>query len=134
MTDQIPDVLIVDGVRHAAITRPPLPHNTKLLERVPEEEIAGECTGCWRGYVAAWEIEGSRLYLKAIDGPVADLAPMWRMTSAERVLAQWFSGVLRATSWPPSRQGEDEEVHFKIFEGRVTSRRLVASCSGDRLY
>jgi len=125
MTEQISDVLIVDGVRHAAITRPPLPHGTPLLKPTPDYDVAAECTGCWRGYVATWEIEGNRLYLKSIDGPVADLAPVCRLTSSERVPAKWFSGALRAKPWPPSQQDKDEELHLKIFEGRVIARRAV---------
>lgn len=123
MTEQIADVLIVDGARHAAITRPPLPHGTPLLKPTPEYDMTAECTGCWRGYVATWEIEESHLYLKAINGPVAELAPVCQMTSAERVPAKWFSGVLQAIPWPPSPTGQEPKLQFKIFEGRVIARR-----------
>jgi hypothetical protein len=127
MTDQIAEILIVDGVRMRTITHPPLPHNTSLLQLTPAEEIAGECTGCWRGYVATWEIEDARLYLKAIDGPMAGVPPEWRMTTTERVPATWFTGLLRAPVGRLKRipTGYEEELHFKIFEGRVLSRRLI---------
>jgi len=127
MTDQIADTLIVDGVRMWTITHPPLPQNTFLVRLTPPEEIEGECTGCWRGYVATWEIEDARLYLKAIDGPVAEVPPAWRMTSAERIPAKWFTGLLRAPVGRLQRTpaGYEQELHFKIFEGHVLSRQLM---------
>lgn len=127
MTDQIRERLIVDGVRMTTIDYPPLPNNSSLLELTPEAEIVGDCTGCWRGYVGTWEIEKGRLYLKAIDGPVAGLAPAWRMKSAERIGATWCTKILRAPQGPMLRfsAGYARELHFDIVEGRVVDRRTI---------
>lgn len=126
MTDQIADILIVDGVRMRTSTNPPLPKNSPLLRLTPEEEILGDCTGCWRGYVATWEIEGDRLYLKAINGPVEGLAPAWRMVGAERIAATWFSGSLQVEWGPPLPHFDLDDKYkaqFKVFEGRVVARK-----------
>jgi len=133
MTAQMGEILVVDGERMHMAFCPPLPVKSGHVRATPDDEVGdGYSTACWRGYVATWEIEDGVLYLKAIDGPGFGIAPRWRMSGEERVSADWFSGVLRV---PRGRQLHyvhmgfssvyEEELHFKIANGRVVAQRVV---------
>ncbi len=105
MTAQIPDRLMFKQESYQLYSEPLRPwltmrRNKGILFRVKQ-------TGCWRGYVAEWEVIEDRLFLSSIrgqlllningqfiDGPqccVADLFP----GQAQPVFADWVTQTLR---------------------------------------
>ena len=100
-TEQAPDRLIVDG-------------DTLLLHALPLEEwrnqnnwetplfldsVSSFSTGCWRGYIAYWELIDNRLYLSSIyigDHATVNLEDLFAETAQDgRVYADWFSDTAR---------------------------------------
>lgn len=132
MTAQVSEVLIVDGKQERMTFCPPLPIGTAHIEVVPEDEITGSSTGCWRGYIGTWEIAAGKFYLNDIAAPFGDGAPAFRKTSAEPIHASWFSGALRVPRGKQLRYVHmgfgsvyEKEEHFKIVNGDVVARELV---------
>lgn len=136
-TAQAPDNIIVDGVRHPLFTNP----LEKLYETQKRPEFAvlseGFPTNNWRGYVASWAIDDSRLYLTAIDTYIEKEKITLRQLFPERerggrVLADWFSGELRI---PDGKQLQsvrmgygstfERDIIFRVLKGRVISRTVI---------
>lgn len=118
MTAQCPDRLLYQG-RHYALFANPL--ESFFKKHPPRPSFAAKSTANWRGYVAAWEIAGDRLFLTDFAGGVCTKAPepggkpsSWCnvghrggcsikgiglgdlfQSSERKVFADWFSGVLR---------------------------------------
>jgi hypothetical protein len=70
MTFQAPDIIIIDGSRHDLIINP----LEMYRERYRRDMVfyqASPNTGCWRGYVAEWEIGDGKLFLINVDGYVS---------------------------------------------------------------
>lgn len=112
-TEQVPDLLIINGglyrlpVQGLAAGDQPL---TSLWKN-PQSELGlhSSSTGCYRGYVAIWELQQGCLYLRGLDA--------WRKVTGGvsatekvglkaifperfkngRVHADWFDGSLKAT-------------------------------------
>lgn len=101
-TEQAPDRLIVDD-------------DTLLLHALPLEEwrnqnnretplfldsVSSFSTGCWRGYIAYWELIDNRLYLSSIyigDHATVNLEDLFAETAQDgRVYADWFSDTVTA--------------------------------------
>jgi hypothetical protein len=65
MTAQFHENLILDGEDTSMAYCPPLPPEgdgrVRLQEGASEDDW--ECTACWRGYVATWEICDDKIYL-----------------------------------------------------------------------
>lgn len=96
MTAQTPDLLMLDGDRHALFSLPLEPYFEELAGR-PKFRVPH--TGCWRGYVASWEIKDNRLFLVSVRGQLADgtqFDPAWLFPDEPLpVLAKWFTGTLK---------------------------------------
>lgn len=132
MTAQIGETLILDGEVRRMDFCPPLPIDTPHLAPTPEEDLIGGSTACWRGYVATWEIADDAFYLTDIHGPITDAPPPWRKITPGRILATWFSGVLRINQGKRLQYVHmgfgstyEEELHIKIEQGRVVGRRVI---------
>lgn len=110
MTAQSADQILIDGVQHNLFTNPLEAYTEKhrpdiiFLEDHPN-------TGCWRGYVADWEIDEGKLFLLNVTGNIsykgrgsdynifhdkipATLSEIFGPVSG-RVPATWYSGELR---------------------------------------
>lgn len=64
-TAQIPDEILIEGVRHPLYAEPLSP----ILRANPgvlREFVAGSCSASWRGYQAFWAIRDGQLYLDEI--------------------------------------------------------------------
>jgi hypothetical protein len=70
MTGQAADRIIIDGRRHTMLT---FPLDMYREEHRPDMVFfqASPNTGCWRGYVAEWEIDDGKLFLLNVDGYVS---------------------------------------------------------------
>jgi hypothetical protein len=95
MTAQVGEIIIVDGTR-LSMTSEPLAYYLSTIGK--EELFAWTMSSCLRGYFGTWEIEEDRLYLISLEGTlrsggVANLQVLF--PNAERVFADWFSGVIR---------------------------------------
>ena len=96
MTAQTPDILMFDGDRHALFSLP-LERYFEGLAGRPKFRVPH--TGCWRAYVASWEIKDNRLFLVGVRGLLADGAQFdaaWFFPDEPLpVLAKWFTGTLK---------------------------------------
>ena len=122
MTVQVADTLTVDGVTYRLDAFPLEPY----FERHPERRRALEPpdSSVWRGYVAAWAIDGGTLYLVDLTGWVAEgsrlvevgleaVFPGDSRPGGGRIPASWFSGELRL-------MGRAERI-FSVKDGRVVA-------------
>jgi len=128
MTEQAADRITINGSSHTMLTFPLDVYREKYRPDMVFYQ-ASPNTGCWRGYIAEWEIEDGTLFLLNVDGYVSykgknpklvvkddirwgDLHPELIKFKvpitlselfgdvAERVPATWYSGELRfATFW-----------------------------------
>jgi len=102
-TEQEPDRLIIKGdtmLLHAL----PLEHwreQNKWYKPLFPDSLSGFSTGCWRGYIAYWEIIDNRLYLTNIFNEERTAKVDLKSIFAEkvkdsRVYAEWFSDTVTA--------------------------------------
>lgn len=63
-----------------------------------ESRFKFRSTGCWRGYIATWIIEGDQLCLVAFDARDLDgnQLTISDVFGVEKMFAQWFSGELNS--------------------------------------
>ena len=118
MTAQIPETLWIDGERHALCTEP-----LEAYFRGPgsRPEFQAPHTACWRGYVGQWELKDDKLYLRRLNGTLADGKTVTLKTIFPKgpypIFADWFTGVLNIP------QGEMlEYIHMgyaSIFEDEL---------------
>ena len=93
MTAQISDRIIISGQEHRLYCEP--------LESFwnidnPKPDFEPLHTGCWRGYVATWKVEHSKLYLTGIETQNESLKLEQVFLDRESpVFADWFTGELR---------------------------------------
>jgi hypothetical protein len=100
MTAQFGETLEYNGVNYYLATEPLEPylkkHNIKFY---------AWCTACWRGYTCDWSIEDGMLYLTDLHGFIStdedgglmnkSVGMDYLFPGQDKVLADWFSGVLR---------------------------------------
>jgi hypothetical protein len=84
-----------------------------------------ESTGCWRGYIAIWEIKDGRLFLNEVAG-------RYKLARDEPLFAGWFTGVLRVAlggTLRPIHMGfasvPERELHIKVEKGIVFGQREI---------
>lgn len=111
MTAQTSEILSYEG-RLLAMESHPLSAYFAGGGRNPG--FSGPHSGCWRGYVATWEILENRLYLRALKGWLGgairvDLSAVFP-NSSEGVLADWFTGQIKCPL------GAGKEVIYGLFE------------------
>lgn len=107
-TGQAGDVLIYEKTEREMFTNPLESYYQAGKGERPNFMVMPfiRSTGNWRGYIATWEIEDSKLYLKKVDAwlcketkesckrvELADLFP--GKVAGGRVAAEWFTGDLR---------------------------------------
>lgn len=96
MTAQTPDILILEGERHALFT---LPLEVYFEERAVRPKFRVPHTGCWRGYVATWEVRDNCLFLISVNGQLNHgtlFDAAWLFPGEPRpVFAKWFTGTLK---------------------------------------
>ncbi len=96
MTAQTPDILILEGERHALFT---LPLEVYFEERAGRPKFRVPHTGCWRGYVATWEVKDNRLFLISVNGQLNDgtkFDAAWLFPDEPLpVFAKWYTGTLK---------------------------------------
>lgn len=69
-TAQLPDNIVIDGVREKLFANPlepALKADKELAARFYPLLPKGMCTAVWRGYVATWQVRDDRLYLEQIE-------------------------------------------------------------------
>ena len=122
MTAQVWDVLHFEGRELPLLS---LPLDSLWSETRPCPRFVWSSTGCYRGYVATWTIDDSRLYLTGVDGlvsvdqggPLPASVALLFPEAGDRAYAEWFTGKLRVP--------EGNLVHRSdIAEGCVFEREL----------
>jgi len=96
-TAQVPDILLHEGKERALCTTPFDSAPKEYRSQVP---FKPSHTGCWRGYQAWWSIVDGRLYLDRVEDCSFGDGEEWTASDLtggreERLLADWYSGVLR---------------------------------------
>jgi hypothetical protein len=132
VTAQVPEQLLLDGVRVGMTSCPPLPErHPRIIEVAPGQRPRTEAgslansTACWRQYIGTWEVRRGQLYL-------ADLVGCYALTPGDPLPAAWLTGVLRIPRGEPLRyvhMGFEsvfaQEFQLRIEQGIVTGRRVV---------
>ncbi len=126
-TWQRPDLIAYDGILCELHT--PLPNKNLPLEslwpdrkdrpNLSEMPNGLASTGCYRGYVAIWQIEGNTLYLAGLNAwqgdKKADLNSLFpNRFKNGRVKADWFNGGLSLSI------GRGKNVALVFKKGEVT--------------
>jgi hypothetical protein len=127
MTDQEPDIMKENDVPVALLGYP----LESYFEKHPRPPFQFRKTSCRRGYVAAWEIKDTSLYLVSIDGilegekkaSVADVFP----GRSPPILAVFITGDIAIGRGKATRQGwnfiyEHEET-LTIKAGKIVGRK-----------
>lgn len=116
MTDQVGDLIIVDGMKKQMPYEPDLPMPDP---RIIDLDTPFLSTDCWRGYVATWEIMNGFLYLKSIEGKYA-------LRDNKSIFADWVSMQFDICFGEILRRGFDlsstifeHHTNFKIENGCV---------------
>ena len=141
MTAQFGETLEYNGVNYYLATEPLEPylekHNIKFY---------AWCTACWRGYTSKWSIEDGMLYLTDLHGFIStddngelmnkSVGMDYLFPGQDKVLADWFSGVLRLPHGEIIRyihQGYDsiyeKELLLKIVNGKCVGVREIRMSS-----
>lgn len=129
-TTQFSEIIYLDGQKHSLFTNP--------LESYygpgnPRPKFKAPNTATWRGYIGTWEIDGSRLYLKAIRAwmPQGEVGLTALFPGQQgRVPATWFTGQLRVPQGKVLRRGVPHPVYEKdllimVEKGRVVRQEIV---------
>lgn len=146
MTAQFGETLKYNGVNYYLATEPLEPylekHNIKFY---------AWCTACWRGYTSKWSIEDGMLYLTDLHGFIStddngelinkSVGMDYLFPGQDKVLADWFSGVLRLPHGEIIRyihQGYDsiyeKELFLKIVNGKCAGVRETRMSSNKSWY
>lgn len=101
MTAQVPDILLVRGMKLDLYDQPLYPYLRKLGKR-RRPDFAPSSSALWRGYVATWEIRDASLWLLDLEGwmrqgeEVVAASLVNALPSLKPpVKATWFTGMLR---------------------------------------
>jgi hypothetical protein len=146
MTAQLRETLEYNGCEYHLATEPLEPYLKKH-----NINFYAWCTACCRGYTCKWAIEDDMLYLTDLYGFIStddndDLKDMivsldYLFPGQDKVLADWFSGVLRLPHGEIIRyihQGYDsiyeKELFLKIVNGKCAGVRETRMSSNKSWY
>jgi len=127
MTAQFHETLILDGEKTSMAYCPPLPPESDERVRLKEgaKEDDWECTACWRGYIATWEIKNGKFYLNGFN-------KKYGLAGGEPILADWISETIRI---PQGKMLEyvhmgygsiyEKDLFITVENGVVKDRRVV---------
>ena len=91
--EQLPEIILIDGVLHSLHTTPLLPW---LKMQDPAPVFDQRAPNCERGYVGRWKLENGSLWLTGLyawrDGRHTGMVELFGQREA--VAADWFSGPL----------------------------------------
>lgn len=132
MTAQTPEILIIDGVRHAMRSQP-LDEYFQLIGQRPS--FSWPNTACFRGYIGTWSIIDDRLYLVDFEGwrpdrskmALTDLFPQ----HSGIIFADWFSGKVEIPTGKLLQyihlgyaSTYEKDIILKFHKGVLLSRRV----------
>lgn len=104
MTSQVGDIIFYKGKKYFSDTNPLqqyLEREKKKVDFVAESICFS--SGCWRGYIATWEIIDNKLFLTSIKPPFYDPTEDGEATvklhelfpnQSFNIFASWFTGTL----------------------------------------
>jgi hypothetical protein len=91
--EQLPEIILIDGVLHTLYTAPLLPWLRKLDSSSVFDQRTPKCE---RGYIGRWKIEDDTLWLTGLyswrNGKYTGLSDLFG--DLNEVAADWFSGPL----------------------------------------
>lgn len=132
MTAQLTEVLRLEGSDRRPLATLPLERYLATTGTT----FLGPNTALMRGYVGVWEIRDSMLYLVDFKGRLAEecmcgLPHLFPDAPPRGVLAQWFSGELRAPEGQLISYGHmpftsvyERDLLIEVVAGRVLSQRI----------
>ena len=132
MTAQLRETLEYNGCEYYLATEPLEPYLKKH-----NINFYAWCTACWRGYTCKWVIEDDMLYLTNLYGFIStddndDLKDMivsldYLFPGQDKVLADWFSGVLRLPHGEIIRYDSvyEKELFLEIVNGKCMGGREI---------
>ena len=113
MTAQVSDSIIINGQENRLYCEP---LESFWNEYHPKPDFAPPHTACWRGYVASWKIEDSKLYLTGIETKNESLKMEHVFPDKEApIFADWVTGELRIP------QGEMLQYVHMFYQSRYES-------------
>ena len=122
MTAQVSDNIFIDSQKHRLYCEP--------LESFwnydnPKPAFVSPHTACWRGYIASWKIEGSKLYLTQIETENENLKMEKLFPDRQApVFADWYTGELRVP------QGEMTEYVHMFYQSTFESDLFLLADNG----
>jgi len=134
MTAQVADNIIIKGTKYSLFTNP---LGSYWTNENPKPPIGRPSTGCWRGYVATWEIIDTNLFLVDVlfYAPGGDRGLDYIFPSGvSKIKASWYTGELRIPLGDCIKyvHGDYDSVFetdwfIKIKLGEVISQRYKAN-------
>lgn len=124
MTVQARDSLIFEGkeVEVDMYYPPQLPKNDPRIVKSAERIVS---SGCWRGYVATWEIISGKLFLVKLIGN-------YSLKAGASIFAEWYSGKIVAPEGEPLKYDSmgdpylyERQKNFTIKLGRVIAVSMI---------
>lgn len=133
MTAQAYEALDYHGERKGMAALPLEPYLESLPVKLDLYPMHTACTRCYQGL---WEIDDGKLFLKDVHGHLIDTTPLTVELlfpgSQGRVLASWFSGVLRCPEGErlkyihnEFRSKYERELLIEVENGIVKSERMI---------
>ena len=96
MTAQTPEILWLDGEKHALFADPIAAYFDEVGTR---PKFRAPHTACWRGYVGQWELIDNKLYLRRFSGTLAEGKAVTLKSIFPKgpypIFASWFTGTLQ---------------------------------------
>lgn len=126
MTDQVHEILILEGSKTTTTSCPPLPENEPRIAQSPNRTLN---SACWRGYVGTWEIQQGRLFLVGLSGN-------YTLREGHSIFAQWFSGelVVPEGDFLHDFYAYEREQHITVLNGVVVATSLKNNLHARAVY
>lgn len=119
MTVQACEKIIYEGGERKMPTTPDLPKDQYIVNNIG---MGLPNSGCWRGYIGTWEINGNALYLLSLKGK-------YLMKSNHPVFASWYTGDLVLPEGKPVKYSiggiavYENEIVISIVCGHVVKKK-----------
>ncbi len=142
-TEQEPDILHYKGYKLKLETGwgHPTPLQAYYNQKKIDYPFQWYSTANYRGHVATWKIDGDKMYITKIRVEDESHSPMkYQIVSEDsslmkrdKVLADWFSGVLVCNRTKKKSWNVIETFYFHIRSGRVVGTVVVNASDSKRI-
>ncbi|MFA5848297.1 MAG: hypothetical protein WC833_00295 [Bacteroidales bacterium] len=147
-TGQAADYLIIEKDTVFLFANPLEPYlNYKNERKINGIELTMTSTGCWRGYVASWELKNDSLFLIKLmrekDSGEYITFNLKEEFGSDKVFAEWYTGTLycpRGERLQYVHMGYgsiyEKEEYYKVWNGVIKSKNTINNLvyNKDQLY